>query len=181
MTSRNGRTIVDQDAMPQFGFALDDPDSRTRSPQLQVVYAQAQRVESFTMDLFAGFSTMRALTYTSSIPMVLRLLRDYDYDDFECVFGHGGVLSRDAGALLAFQSVVQARLNDGFVGAKGISPERREVIYRRTAEGTARFLVVKDAIAHAKITCWSGRISGGSSSARPTCPRPRSRAARRKR
>ena len=39
---------------------------------------------------------MRALTYTSSIPMVLWLLRDYDYDDFECVFGHGGVLSQDA-------------------------------------------------------------------------------------
>ena len=34
------------------------------------------------MDLFGGFNTMRALTYTSSIPMVLRLLRDYDYDDF---------------------------------------------------------------------------------------------------
>ena len=39
MTSRNGRTIADQEPMPQFGFALDDPDSRTRSPQLQVVYA----------------------------------------------------------------------------------------------------------------------------------------------
>ena len=151
MTSRNGRNIADQEAMLQFGFALDDPDSRTRSPQLQVVYAEALRVETFTMDLFAGFTEMRALTYTSSIPMVLRLLRDYDYDDFECIFGHGGVLSRDAADLLAFQSVVQARLNQGFVGARGISPERREVIYRRAAEGTARFLVVKDAIAHAKI------------------------------
>ncbi len=151
MTSRNGRNVADQEAMPQFGFALDDPDSRTRSPQLQVVYAEALRVETFTMDLFAGFTEMRALTYTSSIPMVLRLLRDYDYDDFECVFGHGGVLSRDAADLLAFQSVVQARLNQGFVGARGIPPERREVIYRRAAEGTARFLVVKDAIAHAKI------------------------------
>ena len=53
-------------------------------------------MESFTRDLFAGFNAMRALTYTSSIPMVLWLLRDYDYDDFECVFGHGGVLSQDA-------------------------------------------------------------------------------------
>ena len=88
MTSRNGRNVADHEAMPQFGFALDDPDFRTRSPQLQVVYAQALRVESFTMDLFAGFTAMRALTYTFSIPMVLCLLRDYDYDDFERVFGH---------------------------------------------------------------------------------------------
>ena len=151
MTSRNGRSVTEPDAVPQFGFALDDPDSRTRSPQLQVVYAQALRAEPFTMELFAGFTTMRALTYTSSIPMVLRLLRDCDYEDFECIFGHGGMLSRDAADLLAFQSVVQSRLNQGFVGAKGISPERREVIYQRAAEGTARFLVVKDAIAHAKI------------------------------
>ena len=151
MTSRNGRNVADQETMPQFGFALDDPDSRTRSPHLQVVYAEALRVETFTMDLFGGFTAMRALTYTSSIPMVLRLLRDYDYDDFECVFGHGGVLSRDAADLLAFQSVVQSKLNQGFVGAKGIPPERREVVYRRAAEGSARFLVVKDAIAHAKI------------------------------
>ena len=113
MTSRSGRNVADQEAMPQFGFALDDPDSRTRSPQLQAVYAQALRVEPFNMDLFAGFTTMRALTYTSSIPMVLRLLRDYDYDNFECVFGHGGVLSRDAAGLLAFQSVVQNKLNQG--------------------------------------------------------------------
>ena len=64
--------------MLQFGFALDYPDSRTRSPQLQVVYAEALRVESFTMDLFAGFTAMRAFSCMSSIPMVLRLLRDYD-------------------------------------------------------------------------------------------------------
>ena len=151
MTSRNGRAISGGEPTPQFGLALDDPDSRTRSPQLQVVYAQALRTEPFAMDLFAGFASMRALTYTSSIPMVLRLLRDYDHDDFECVFGHGGMLSRDAADLLAFQSVVQARLNQGFVGARGLTPERREVVYRRAAEGTARFLVVKDAIAHAKI------------------------------
>ena len=151
MTSRNGRAISGGEPMPQFGLALDDPDSRTRSPQLRVVYAQALRTEPFAMDLFAGFASMRALTYTSSIPMVLRLLRDYDYDDFECIFGHGGMLSRDAADLLAFQSVVQTKLNQGFVGARGLTPERREVVYRRAAEGTARFLVVKDAIAHAKI------------------------------
>ena len=81
MTSRNGRPIAEQETMPQFGFALDDPDSRTRSSRLQAVYAQVQRVESFSMDLFAGFSEMRALTYMSSIPMVLRLLRDYDYSN----------------------------------------------------------------------------------------------------
>ena len=86
-------------------------------------------MESFTRDLFAGFDAMRALTYTPSIPMVLRLLRDYDYDDFECIFGHGGVLSRGAADPLALRSVVQARLNQGVRGCPG-HPTEDEVCHK---------------------------------------------------
>ena len=71
-------------------FELDDPDSRTRSDVLDVMYARADRVSKLDGDLFADFMSMRALTYTSSVPMICRLLRDHDYADFECIFGHGG-------------------------------------------------------------------------------------------
>ena len=94
---------------------------------------------------------MRALTYTSSIPMIMGLLRDYDYEDFECIFGHGGILSRDAADLLAFQTVIDEKLNKGFVGIRGLSEERKKTIYDRAADESARFFVVKDTIAHAKI------------------------------
>ncbi len=135
----------------QSGFAFDDPESRSRSQSLDVVFARAERAEKFDLGLFAGFSSLRALTYTSSIPMVLGLLRDFDYTDFECVFGHNGVLSRDAANVLAFQQVVDAKLNQGFVGVKGLSEERRRIIYDRAIAKTARFYVVKDIVAHAKI------------------------------
>lgn len=135
----------------QHGFQFDDPDSRTRSGVLNVVIAQASEVAPFDTSLFEGFSSMRALTYTSSIPMIMRLLTAYDFDDFECVFGHSGILSRDAAEILAFQQVVDEKLNKGFVAMKGMSPERREAIYDRAVSGSARFYVVKDAIAHAKI------------------------------
>ena len=94
---------------------------------------------------------MRALTYTPSIPMIMGLLRDYDYEDFECIFGHSGILPRDAADLLSFQAVVDEKLNKGFVGIAGLSDERRKAIYDRAADETARFFVVKDIIAHAKI------------------------------
>lgn len=136
----------------QTGFVFDDPDSRTRSGGLDVVYARAERSELFNRDsLFGGFESMHALTYTPSIPMILGLLRDYDYSDFECIFGHSGILSRDAADLMAFQTVVDEKLNKGFVGIAGISDERRAIIYERALEGKARFYVVRDAIAHAKI------------------------------
>ncbi len=41
---------------------------------------------------------MRVPTYASRTPTVLRLIRDYYY--FKCIFGHGGVLNRDAANLL---------------------------------------------------------------------------------
>ncbi|MCY3545191.1 MAG: NgoFVII family restriction endonuclease [Chloroflexi bacterium] len=135
----------------QQGFTFDDPDSRTRSGTLNVVYAQANSVSAFDRSLFADFDSMKALTYTSSIPMILGLLKDFDYDSFECIFGHNGVLTRSAADLLAFQSVVDESLNKGFVGIAGLSEERRRIIYDRAASGAAQFYVVKDAIAHAKI------------------------------
>ena len=146
--------------LPQAEFALDDPDSRTRSQRLDVVYARANRTEQFDRDLFGGFSSLHALTYTSSIPMILGLLRDFDYDDFECVFGHNGVLSRDAAEILSFQKVVDESLSQGFVGLQGLSEERKRVIYERTVAGIARFYVVKDAIAHAKIYLLEGDREG---------------------
>ena len=136
----------------QTGFVFDDPDSRTRSKGLDVVHARVEKSERFDRDaLFGGFDSMRALTYTPSIPMILSLLRDYDYSDFECIFGHSGILSRDAADLMAFQTVVDEKLNKGFVGIAGISDERRKIVFERALDGKARFFVVKDAIAHAKI------------------------------
>ena len=135
----------------QQGFQLDDPDSRTRSGVLNVVRAHADSVAPFDMSLFDGFASMRALTYTSSVPMIVRLLRDYDFDEFECVFGHSDILSREAADILSFQAIMDAKLNNGFVGLSGVSRERKDIIFDRAAKEELRFYVVKDAIAHAKI------------------------------
>ena len=63
----------------QQNLALDDPHARTQSEGLEVVYASASGSERFDRDsLFGGFTSMRALTYTPSIPMIMALLRDYD-------------------------------------------------------------------------------------------------------
>ena len=135
----------------QQDFLFDDPDSLTRNRTLSTVYAKAEAVKPFDMSLFEGFTSMRALTYTSSIPMVLRLLQNNDFESFECIFGHGGILPRATEDILAFQSVVDESLSEGFLGVGNFSDERREIIYDRVAKRDVRFFVVKDAIAHAKI------------------------------
>ncbi len=138
--------------MAQRGLLLDDPDSKTKSDVLSVLYAQAEDTSLFDRDkLFGGFETMKALTYSASIPMIMGLLRDYDYERFECIFGHGGILGREPRQVIHFQQQIDEKLNEGFVGISGISNERRKILHDRVADGRARFFVVKDAIAHAKI------------------------------
>ena len=138
--------------MTQGGLLLDDPDSKTTSSTLDVVYARALSTGVFQRDeLFGGFTKMRALTYSASIPMVMALLRDYEYEMFECIFGHGGIIGAEPEKLLRFQRVIDERLNDGLVSIAGLDPDRQEILYDRVADGTARFHVVKDVIAHAKI------------------------------
>ena len=48
-------------------MGFDDPESLTRDAGLSVVRARAERTEPFDINLFAGFKSMKALTYTASI------------------------------------------------------------------------------------------------------------------
>ncbi len=134
----------------QHRLGLDDPDSLTKDSGLSVVRARSESVESFDRCFFDGFTSMKALTYTASMHMIVGLLRDFEYADFECVFGHEGIISPDVNNVLAFQAVLDERLSKVFAVVKA-SDERRRVLFDRIADHTVRFFVVKDKIAHAKI------------------------------
>ena len=135
---------------------FEDAESTSRRTALNVVHASAESIASFDHAYFAGYRSMRALTYTSSIPMIADLVAKQRFDEFECVFGHGGILSREAAQILAFQHVVRDKLAGAIIGVKGLREETREAIYRRVADDEMRFFVVKDAIAHAKIYLLQG-------------------------
>ena len=134
----------------QHRLGFDDPDSLTRDGQLSVVRARGEGVEPFDTSLFAGFDSMKALTYTASIPMIVGLLRDFDYADFECIFGHQGILRPEITDIFGFQNTVDEKLNKAFVAVE-TSDERRQALFDSVAKNRARFFVVKDRIAHAKI------------------------------
>ena len=130
---------------PQRRFGFDDPDSLTRDAGLSLVRASSVGVEPFDVSMFARFTSMRALTYTASMRMILGLLRDYEYDDFECIFGYSGILRPDISDVLAFQGVVEANLSKAFVGV-ATSDARRQALFDLVASEKARFFVVKDKI-----------------------------------
>jgi len=139
---------------------FDDPESTVRRRALNVVRAIAESVAAFDLSYFAGYRSMKALTYTTSIPMIADLVAQQDFEDFECVFGHGGIVSREAASILSFQTVARERLSTAIIGVRGSGAASKSAIqqniYQRVAEGEVRFFVVKDSIAHAKIYLLEG-------------------------
>ncbi|MXZ89900.1 MAG: hypothetical protein F4W95_13780 [Chloroflexi bacterium] len=127
---------------------LDDADSLLG--RLHVAKARFDHVEPFSLDLFKGFSSLRALTYSVSIPMITRLMREVGFDELEVVFGHAGLINRTVEDVLSFQHVVEDLQNQALVTS--LDDEKRQELFDSVAAGKTRFYVVKDAaISHAKI------------------------------
>ena len=130
---------------------LRDAESVTRRESLTVLHARAASATTFGPHYFEGFRTLRALTYTSSIPMVELLLDEHDYDEFECIFGHPGILPPEAEDMLAFQAVVRDELEGRLFRLQAPASQRRQRLYEGIEAGSVRFFVTRDMIAHAKI------------------------------
>ncbi len=134
-------TEFDGEDKGQSALRLDDGTG------LRVVHAQFMGEEQFTWDLFAGYDELRVLTYSASVGAIVRMLDQYSFDTFECVFGCEGTL-RDINTILAFQKVV---IGDTRTAIMGLKEERHLYILKKVHAGQARFRVLQKGIAHAKL------------------------------
>ncbi len=113
--------------------------------ELQVVYSRFLRSENYSPAIFTGFSSLRVLTYSASISMIVQMLGQFD--SVECIFGYEGVIPQ-LSTVLAYQQFVCEQLATVI---KGLEDEREKVILEQMQRGKVRFRVVKGTIAHAKI------------------------------
>ena len=134
------------DRIPQSHLIFDEGES-IASRSLQVVNAQFLGVEPFSWSLFEGFNSMRALTYSVSTPMIVRMLDRFNFDHFECVFGFEAGLGRFA-TIIAFQQFICNQIRET---ALKLEDERLQRIAERIHAGKAEFFVVKDNVAHSKL------------------------------
>jgi len=125
----------------QTGLRLDDGSG------LRVVSARFLEEQTFDWDLFDGYDTLRVLTYSASIKAIIRMLENYSFTEFECVFGYEGVLG-DMKDILAFQKVV---VEDTRAAIMGLKDERHVRVLQQVSAGHARFSVLRKHIAHAKL------------------------------
>lgn len=130
----------------QAGLGLDDQRG------LRVVDAKFLNEQQFSWDLFNGFDTLRVLTYSASVNAIIRMLDNYSFTYFECVFGYEGVL-KDIKDILSFQKVVVSSTRAAIMGLKD---DRHAHILEKIQAGGVHFFVLRKYIAHAKLYLLSG-------------------------
>lgn len=136
-------------------FSADSNASNVNQPVLKlddgsglrVVNARFVSEQQFDWSLFEGYCELRALTYSGSADAIVRMLDNFNFHSFECVFGYEGVL-RDIKNILAFQQVV---VGDTRAAVMGLKDERHVHILEKVHAGQARFRVLRKTIAHAKL------------------------------
>ena len=134
----------------QAGFALDDGSG------LRVVEARFVDESRFQWELFRGFDTMRILTYSASIPAIVKMLDEFEFDSFECVFGCEATI-RDIKDVLAFQRVA---VGDTRAAIMNLSDRRHAYILSQARAGKASFRVLRQGVAHAKLYLLENRSEG---------------------
>ena len=125
----------------QPSFALDDGTG------LRVVRASFDGEQKFDWNLFRGYEKLRVLTYSASINAIVRMLDQYSFDSFECVFGCETTL-REIKTILAFQQVV---VGDTRAAIMGLNDQRHLHILEQVHTGKAHFRVLRKSVAHAKL------------------------------
>ena len=117
----------------QAALGLDDGTG------LRVVCANFVDEQKFGWDLFSGYQKLRVLTYSASVNAIIRMLDDYSFESFECVFGYEGTL-REIKNILAFQKVVVGDMRAAIMGLKD---ERHIRILEKVHAGQAHFRVLR--------------------------------------
>ena len=130
----------------QSSLVLDDGTG------LRVVRAAFLEEQKFDWDLFQGYDRLRVLTYSASIKTIVRMLDQFSFDTFECVFGCEATL-RTMKTILAFQQIA---VGDTRAAIMGLTDERHLRILEQVHAGRAHFRVLRKSIAHAKLYLLSG-------------------------
>ena len=122
------------------------------APGLRVVRASFLDESKFDWSLFEGFESLRVLTYSASAAAIVKMLDDFSFESFECVFGCEATLGNIVD-VLAFQKVAVEGTRSAIMGLRD---ERHVRILQKIATGQAAFRVLRTYVAHAKLYLLAG-------------------------
>jgi HKD family nuclease len=125
-------------------------DSTGLASGLHIAYSSFINSEPYSNAFFDGYKRIRVLTYSASASAILGLSRKFE--NIECIFGFEGVLGT-LSDVMAFQ---QQMLEDVSGLVKSSADDQKRRLHELIIDGSLRFYVVKDSVAHAKIYLLEG-------------------------
>ena len=126
-------------------FDVDEDCSCVRSSgtKLEVVKLNYESAESVTwQDLFSGFDSLYAITFSSGVNFVYKLLGMFDYA--EIIFGCEAVLSYTLQEIMAYQDKLIERMRDNI-------SESQSQLLSRMDNGSVKFYVSRTKLSHEKL------------------------------
>lgn len=122
---------------------FDTAALQTGSNKIDVVKMNFAGVESMRWkELFAGFDTLHAITFSSGVQFVFRLLEMFQ--KAEIIFGCETVMSYSLQEIMAYQSKLLERLRDNM-------PTAENNFLNRIDAGEVRLFVARGQLSHEKI------------------------------
>ena len=143
MARKNGRGF--SDGVDNLSLFEDNPSSgqMQNATKLDIVRLEYVQAESMSwQDLFSGFDHIKAITFSSGIQFLYRLLDMFA--DAEIIFGCEGVMSYSLQEIMAYQDNLIEWLRDK-------SSSNRDHLISRIKDESVRFYVAKSQISHEKI------------------------------
>lgn len=126
-------------------FDVDDDCSCVSSSgtKLEVVKLNYESAESVTwQDLFSGFDSLYAITFSSGVNFVYKLLGMFDYA--EIIFGCEAVMSYTLQEVMAYQDKLIERMRDNI-------SESQSQLLSRMDNGSVKFYVSRTKLSHEKL------------------------------
>ena len=120
-----------------------------QSASLDVVRMEFSGAETLSwQELFSGFDTLHAITYSSGISFVYRLLDLFE--EAEIIFGCDEVISYSLQEIMAYQCKTIERLRE-------TASKMKLDLVSRIENGVLRFYVARDTLSHEKLYLLSAR------------------------
>ena len=131
------------DTISLFDMGDDCLGGSTTGAKLDVVKLNYDSAESVTwQELFEGFNTLRAITFSSGVNFVYKLLGMFD--SAEIIFGCEAVMSYTLQEVMAYQDKLIERIRDTTSDAK-------LNLLTRIDNGSVRFFVSRTQLSHEKL------------------------------
>ena len=141
--TENTNSAEDSYAPSLFDAPSDEQYSIELAPRLDVVQAEFLGAQTVSWEeLFEGYNSLFAITYSSGIDFVCRLLKKFDRA--EIIFGFQGVMSYTLQEIMAYQIKTIERLRER-------ASKSKTDLLARVDGGSLRLFVARKQLSHEKI------------------------------